>query len=245
MKNRCTLNKEVQHTYVVTGKTCESDRVFTLSLTLSDGSIPLYQSGQFITVYFPELYTPEGKAYSISSAPTEKGMTITVKIMGEFSSRLSLLMPGNTLVGSLPYGYFFTESKDNSLVMIAGGIGITPFRSMIIDTLMNNPDRYLTLFYSSKTVEDLTFKKEFEKLQEKYPTFSNYCFVTRERGTNQAYMYHRMRVVDILEHSIRGNVLGQEFLICGSVQFVGDMWRGLRAAGIPEDLMYTEAFFSH
>ena len=91
--------------YVVKEKTMEVPGVTTLFLTDEQDNVPPFTPGQYITVYFPELSTPEGKAYSISSAPRESTFSITVRNIGEFSGRLCSISPGETLLASLPYGF--------------------------------------------------------------------------------------------------------------------------------------------
>lgn len=245
MKNRCTLKTEAKNAYVVKKKTVESATVSTLRLELADGKVPAYHPGQFITVYFPESGTPEGKAYSISGAPQEGTLNITVRAMGEFSNRLCALEPGDRLTASLPYGYFYSESEGGSLIMIAGGIGVTPFRSMIKDSLVRDPARKLALFYSSRICDDLIFKKEFDQIQREQRNFKAFYYVTRESPPNHSVIRSRIDINDILGHGQRKNIAGREFLVCGSIPFVSDMWKGLRAGGVPEEAIYTEAFFSH
>lgn len=245
MKNHCELKTEIKKTYVVKEKIVESDTISTLKLTLPDGMVPSYHPGQFINIYFPELNTPEGKAYSISGAPHENVLNITIKAMGGFSCRLCSLCPGDTIEASLPYGYFYSESEESNLVMIAGGIGITPFLSMIRDFIERSSPRKLALFYSSRTYADLVFKKEFDQIQKRHKNFNGFYFVTREKKSDLSVIHNRMNISDILGNGQHRNIAGREFLICGSISFVSDIWKGLRAAGVPEELIYTEAFFSH
>ena len=244
MKNHCEIKTEVKKTYVVKEKIVESATISTLKLTLP-GGIPIYHPGQFINIYFPELHTPEGKAYSISGAPQEDTLSITIKAMGEFSSRLCSLCVGDTLSASLPYGYFYSESEESDLIMIAGGIGVTPFRSMIKDSIGRNSPRKLALFHSSRTYVDLVFKKEFDHIQREYKSFNGFYFVTREKNSDSSVIYNRMNIGDILGNGPHKHIAGREFLVCGSISFVSEMWKGLRAEGVPEELIYTEAFFSH
>lgn len=243
------MKEEIKKTYTVVENIKETPYVSTLKLAL-DGKIPAYCPGQFITVYFPELGTPEGKAYSISSAPHEKTLTITIKAMGLFSNKLVSLRPGDTLIASLPYGYFFSESEDSPLNMIASGIGITPFRGMIIEVLKKNPKREIKLFYTVKKFEDLLFKKEFDKLESSHPNFKAFYFITKEPAPRKGTLPGRMDSNDILGKPLSRcgymkSYENHEFLICGSISFVRDIWKSLRSSKIPEIAMYTEAFFSH
>ena len=236
------MKTEIKKKFIVKGKIAESPTIMTLNLMLEDGSIPEYRPGQFITIYFPELGTPEGKAYSISSAPSEKAFAITVKAIGLFSNKLCSMSPGNSFEASLPYGYFFSESEKSPLVLIAGGIGVTPFRAMIKEAVEQFPLRKITLLQSSKTAEDLIFKKEFNALARTHSNFRPIFFVTREQSLDPADVQRRIEIGDIVG---KKDPEDSEFFICGSIPFVRDMWKGLREKGVQEENICTEAFFSH
>ncbi len=231
--------KTNKKTYKVINTKQETKDVVTLFISCEDGN-PSYVPGQFITIYFPELNTPEGKAYSVSSAPGEP-MSITVRALGDFSRRLCALVSGDTFLASVPSGYFYSEFDTSTLVMLAGGIGITPFRSMMIDSVRKKNTRHLHLFYSNKTISDIAFGKELDALASEHDFVSVRHFITREEKIPDKITKGRMSakvVVSALE-----NTPETEFLICGSIPFVRDMWRGLKTEGIDEDYIYTEAFF--
>ncbi len=234
--------KDPRETYVVREKILEAPGVSTLKLLRDDGSIPAYIPGQCITVYFPESGTPEGKAYSISSAPWEDTMNITVRAIGDFSNRLCAMTSGDRITGSLPLGYFYSESGEAPLVMIAGGTGIMPFRSMILDAAKSNPSRNLSLFYSVRTMDDIIFANTFDIVWSGRENFNVQYFVTREKAPSCPIIQGRMNASAILRNLVHGPE--GEFLLCGSISFVRDMWRDLRSSGIPEEQLYTEAFFS-
>jgi len=224
----------------------EAENVSTLVLENSEGNLPSFIAGQYITVYFPESGTPEGKAYSISAGPSDilkNAFSITIKAIGEFSNKLVAMKSGDVVTGSLPYGYFYSESKDTPLVMVAAGIGVAPFRAMIHDCLKKVPTRRISLFYSNRSKKNIVFKTEFDYLLGMYPNLQIYYFITRER-TDFADMFQSrisgQKILGLVQDS-----LDTEFLICGPISFTRDLWRDLHTLGIPEEVIYTEAFFSH
>ena len=244
------MKEEIRKKYRVQEKVDEACSVCTLKLVLDDGSkkeaVPAYRPGQFITIYFPELGTPEGKSYSISSAPHEQTLNITVKGIGLFSKKLCSLKVGDVIAGSLPYGYFYSENETTDLVMIAGGIGVAPFRSMILDTLHRTPQRKLVLFYSNRTCADIIFKKEFENIAAQHKNVKILPFVTREKTSDYSVVPNRISIADIIGNAKKvSHIEGREFLLCGSIPFVRDFWKGLTHRGVSEEVIYTEAFFSH
>jgi CDP-4-dehydro-6-deoxyglucose reductase len=219
----------------------ETPRVTTLMLTKEDGTIPPYVAGQYLTIYRPE-GGADGKAYTVSSAPCERRLAISVKAVGAFSNRLAALRPGDVIAGSLPYGYFYSESRDTPLVMLASGIGVTPFRSMIVESAVRNPTRPLTLFYGARTLAEAAFKDEFDRIAGCVPAFRVCYFVTGEPAMGVDIFAGRMDAGRVL--GLAPDSANREFLVCGSIAFVRDLWRGLRAHGVSEESLYTEAFFS-
>lgn len=234
--------EEIKKTYKVVENCIETHDTVTLKLVFEDGSVPKYRSGQFITIYFQELGTPEGKAYSISSSPSEKTMNITVKAIGLFSKKLCAMKTGEMFTGSLPYGYFYSESDKAPLVLVGGGIGVTPFRSMILNSIEKTPFRKIILFQSCRTVEDIVFKKDFEELARKHSQFKPIFFVTRQKSPDPSHICRRIEIADIVG---KKSSKEKEYFICGSIPFVGDLWKALRKKGIAEEMICTEAFFSH
>lgn len=226
--------------YTVTKTIPEAPGVVSLELSC-EGGTSLYIAGQFITVYLPELGTSEGKTYSISSAH-EEPLRITVEERGPFSRHLCALKPGDTFLATEPGGYFYSESGTSTLVMLAAGIGIAPFRSVILESLQKNPARRIVLLYSSRTMENIVFREELGKLAAKHKTFEVRHFITREDAVPEGATKGRMSAETILQAV--GDASAQEFFICGSISFVRDVWKGLKLAGIPEELLYTEAFFA-
>ncbi len=238
--------------YKVISKKIEAPLVATLEFSCS--GLSEFIPGQFIDIYFPEFGSKQGKAYSLSSAPIEKKFCITVKAIGDFSNRLFDMKVGSVVFGSKPYGFFYSEEEDTCLVLIAGGIGIVPFRSMVLQYLKNNPRRRIFIFYSSRAERDIIFKKEFNSLEKIYQNLHFEYFITRQgkvsQKTSSAMVLGRIDFAKILKKinkskEVYAKIENKEFLICGSISFVRDMRRGLLKEGIPESAIYTEAFFSH
>lgn len=234
---------ENKEEYRVVHKVLEAEDVVTLKLLGKNDKIHTYTPGQFITVYFPQSGTPEGKSYSISSIPTEQTLNITVKAMGEFSNRLCSLKLDDKVTISPPYGFFFSESSDSNMIIFAAGIGVAPFRSMISNMLSINPQARISLHLSNKSIGGIIFRSEFERLEKKHPNFKLTNYITRERNIPSSMINSRININSIMEKTPHVDL--NEYFICGSISFVRDIWKDLRKVGVPEDLIFTEAFFSH
>jgi ferredoxin-NADP reductase len=217
----------------------ETPDVVTLRFVDADGQHANFIPGQFVTISFPDLDVAEGKAYSLSSLPDDSFLAVTVKKIGQYSSRLHELKSGNEMLVSEPYG-FLNPQFDMPIVCIAAGVGISPLLSIIRDTLKRDSRRDVRLWYSNRTCEDIVFAKELDKLQTKHQNFSIKHFITREKVTGN-YENGRIDIAKIL--SAEKLDPATFFLVCGAESFVGAMWHALVDNGISKSKIATETFF--
>lgn len=135
-----------------------------------DGPIP-FKAGQFLEWTLP-MTNPDTRGnrryFTLASSPTEKETRFTAKIIPESSSsfkkELLTLEKGAVMTGTQLAGDFLLPEKVNEkLVMIAGGIGITPFRSMIKFLLDTKQKRDTVLFYSAQTEQEFIYKDLFKE----------------------------------------------------------------------------------
>jgi len=109
--------------------------------------------------------------FTIASSPTEDSIRLGIKFYPEASSfkRMFLKMkPGSEIVaGQLAGEFTLPRNKNKKLVFIAGGIGITPFRSMIKHLLNNNEKREIILLYSNKIAADIAYADIFDEASQK------------------------------------------------------------------------------
>ncbi|HLN19145.1 MAG TPA: RnfABCDGE type electron transport complex subunit D [Patescibacteria group bacterium] len=107
--------------------------------------------------------------FTIASAPTEQEIRIGIKYnQGKSSYKRALLSmkKGDKIFASQLAGDFtLPKSRNKKLVFIAGGIGITPFRSMVKYIIDKNERRDIVLFYSCKLPEEITYKNIFDSAQ--------------------------------------------------------------------------------
>ncbi len=216
----------------------ETPDIVTLKLSAPDGGRPDFIPGQYIAVYFPDLGTPEGKVYSISSAPHQPWLAITVKRVGAYSSRLHSLRPGDTLQTSAPFGYFCPE-PEKPLVMLAGGIGVAPFWSIIQHDAYIDAKRPIQLWHSSRTLADRVFHEQLAQAAKTHPVFTLCEHITREHiKPTELLRSGRINPAAVISP-------GEQpmYMICGTVPFAKTMWQGLVQADVPEADIMTETFF--
>lgn len=203
---------------------------------------PAFIAGQYLTIKIPNLGPAEGKAYSISNTPDDNHIRITVRKIGTFSSALLSLKPGDTVTTSAPYGFFYPEvDEPNDLILLAGGIGVTPCLSIITQLAQAGDQRKVQLFYSNQTEKDIVFKSELDKLMATHAQLKVHHFITRETLVAPDYRAGRISSERILQTI--PDLDQAEFFICGSMDFTKSLWEGLRKSDIPAHKIYTEGFF--
>lgn len=129
-----------------------------------------YEAGDWIDVNFKDRQLDGGITYSLSSSPTEDKLTITFKLgISPFKKALQNLQAGDEMYIS-QYGndYNFYLKENRSSILLAGGIGIAPFRSMIKDVFDNKSKNEVHLLYMNKG-ESFVFAKEIDFWKKQLP----------------------------------------------------------------------------
>jgi ferredoxin-NADP reductase len=128
-----------------------------------------YSAGQFIELTLPHQADSRGEKrwFTLSSSPTEPHIALTTKFAkngSSFKKQLLSLKPKDQVTMSEPMGDFILPINQKlPLVFIAGGVGITPFRSIVKYLTDTRQPRNIKLFYAVNNQRDIIFTKEFNK----------------------------------------------------------------------------------
>lgn len=141
-----------------------------------------WKAGQYLIYTLPHKNMDlRGKMrfFTISASPFQKFPSISTKIVKESSSfkkALNKLKIGDEISAKGPDGDFVIKNPNKKYVFIAGGIGITPFASIIRQLNFEKKKINVTLLYSGKT-NDLPFKKDFEQIGKSHKEFKIEYFI--------------------------------------------------------------------
>lgn len=167
------------------------------------------------------------RAFTISSSPTEDFLMITTKKgISKFKKALEKLRAGDKISTSHPAGTF-TLDETESAVFLAGGIGSTPFRSMLkyaVDQKLSTP---ITLIYSNSD-NDFLFKKELNLWQKQYPSLTIHYVVTGRDGRLDQEKFSR--VTDSI------------YYLAGPPKMVDDFEKMLLMLGVDSTNIRTDRF---
>ena len=172
--------------------------------------------------------------YSLSAAPHPERLRITVKNLGEHSSSLLRLRPGTRVFAEGPYGALTANRRRRrKVLLIAGGIGITPLRALF-ETLPAGA-RDLTLLYRSGRPADVVFGKELAAIAEQRR--ARLLVVTghrRQLGHDPLSTTALTATVPDLRH--------HDVYVCGPDGMTRTVVRSLRAAKVPRRQIHHETF---
>lgn len=227
--------------FILVDKQEEAVDVMSLYLKTTDGSKYKFKAGQYVDIKPPSI-NGHGKSYTISSSPSDELVRVTVKRQGTVSSAIINMEIGDKIIFEGPYGVFYPEDGMKDIVMLAAGIGVTPFFSVIKDHFENKKDTNITLIYSNKTKADITFAKDLNDIKIDNPNLEIVHCITRENTTFGDITDNTRINEDVIKKHIT-NHNDKNYYICGSISFVRDMWKILKNIGISEENIYTEAFY--
>ena len=206
-----------------------------------------YKPGQFFNFYLaenPQSTNPNdyrlARPYSVVSSPTNKNfLEVAFRIAGNFTGRLAKLNPGDKVGVNGPFGAFiFNENTDKDVVMLAGGIGITPF----VSTLRYATDKQLgnkfTLFYSNRFANEVTMHSELLKLQNENKNIN--CVFTITREITAGFEHGRIDKTFLKKYA--GNLSEKVFYICGAHDFILAMAELLLKLGVDKSKIKKEDF---
>jgi ferredoxin-NADP reductase len=181
-----------------------------------------FKAGQAIALVIPG--DPKKRFYSMSSSPTEKGsIAITIKADDKtrplFGSLFSL-KPGSPVDIEGPVGSFaLPDTLEGPFYFLAGGSGVTPFRSMIKYILDTRPTTEQWLFHSAKDPDDLIFKEELLAWS-KNTAFHYIPTFTRWDSPDQKAETGRIGEALLRRHL---PLMKGLFFLCGPSEFVAHM----------------------
>lgn len=233
-------NKTNTYTWTIIDKQQETSEVFTLVLE-AIGEQPSFIAGQYLTVRLKDHEPLEGKCYSISSSPLDTRIVLTIKLLGKFSRALLAHSVGDTLTTSAPYGFFYPEEPFPAhLIFIAGGVGIAPIFSIIRTLCVNQNHPRMTLLYSNKTRDNIIFNEKLNAFAHPHSKLHIHHFITQEKVAESEFMHNGRISQEFLSTLPQGDA---NIFICGSIDFTKTIWTYEKEIGIPQNKIYTEAFF--
>lgn len=224
--------------FKVVNKRPVSDSIVEFTVT-ADFPLPKVEAGQYITVRVQ----PKGEEnlslrhYSICSVDTSTGLKFAVKREGT-GERKGLvshylhdeIQVGDTLEFTAPAGDFLLAESDKPLVLVSGGVGITPVVAMLEQQVKQNPARPIYWVHSCFNEKNHAFKAEVETLLAKAQNAVAHIVYTENAP--------RIDVNFVKQHLPQGS----DVYLCGSIGFMEDVLAALKESGWAESDIHFEPF---
>lgn len=168
--------------------------------------------------------------YSLSAAPGGQFLRITVKDRGDHSRALERLRPGTRVFAEGPYGAFIPRRTGRRVLLLAGGVGITPLRAMFA-TLGGD----VTLIYRASSESELVFREELDAIAQDRGLTVHYVVGSRaELGGDPL-------TPDVLRWLVPG-VHRMDVYLCGPTGMTETAVAALAGAGVPRRRIHYESF---
>jgi len=205
-----------------------------VTLRAKKDSIPKHRAGQFLFVRFPGDRTlNESHPFTISSAPHEAVLRVTIKASGDFTRALfSNIQTGIDAVVEGAYGLFDYKTGGQKQIWIAGGIGLTPFLSFVRD-MNGNLNHDIDFYYTVRHKDEALFVDEIESAAKKNPHLKVYIRYSATDGS--------LSIDDIVKNA-GGSVTGHHIYMCGPLPMVQAFEKKFLALGAPAGNLHYEEF---
>jgi glycine betaine catabolism B len=209
-----------------------------------DEPLPPFRAGQYVNLFVTIDGVRTSRPYSISSAPGQPHLDLTVRIKpGGFVTRhlFEGLRVADELESTGPQGHFYHEPliDGDDLVFLAGGSGITPFLSMIRHLVPSRPDKRVHLLLGSRANQDVIAAKELKALAKAHDHFKLTVVLSEPP---RSYRGARgLLDADRIRKSV-GDVAGRMFYVCGPDLMLDLCGRALEELGVPRHRVRKEVY---
>ncbi|MBM3876816.1 MAG: 2Fe-2S iron-sulfur cluster binding domain-containing protein [Verrucomicrobia bacterium] len=246
--------------FTVSKKIKECDGVYSFHLAPHDGKpLPPFKPGQYLTFSLdvPGRDKPVVRCYSLSDGPIHTThYRVTIKKEGPPADKPDLppgvassyfcdaVKEGDILNVKAPTGHFYLDmAKPNPIVLLGGGIGVTPMLSMAKAVAASGSKREVWFFYGVRSTQEHMLKEEIQTLAEAHDNIRlHVCYSRPGKGDVKGRDYHHASRVtpELLKELLPSN--NYEYYLCGAGPFMQTLNEGLESWGVPEKEIHYEAF---
>lgn len=201
--------------------------------------------------HVPVQVQPDGEAalirtYSLSSAPSDGYLRISIKSQGTASRYLhERVVAGDVLNVRPPMGSFTLDQQSTRpLVLIGAGVGITPLLAMLREQVGMGQARRIHLFHGARSLADLPFRNELASLQQQAAGMLRvYRALSQPEShalAGQDYDFAGRLGIEQVKATLALD--DYDFYLCGPGSFTQELYEGLRAVHVPDARIHAEAF---
>ena len=229
----------IRHRFKITHLVSETGDVTSVYIGGSNMDLFPIEAGQFMIVRFlTKGFRWEAHPFSMSCLPNGKNLRLSIKGVGDFTRHISDLKPGLSVFIDGPHGIFTSENcKSSKVLMIAGGIGITPIRSLAEELLSMGRD--VVLLYSNRNRASIVFEKE---LNEIVNSSSGRLKVIHVISDDPAWPGEKGRIDKEKITRLVPDFSEREVFLCGPPPMMKAVRATLFSIGVPNNCIHYERF---
>lgn len=228
----------------------ESRDIRSLFLAPLDHSCVPFTAGQHLPMRLQAGDEALVRTYSVSSAPSDGHIRISVKLQGKASRHLhENVQVGDLLEVRAPLGSFtLVDELARPAVLIGAGVGITPLiamaRELVAQNRQHQRTRHIHLFHSARSLAELPFREELSALQQQADGLLHIHRALSSPGAEAQLGrdYQLAGRLGFAQVKARLPLDDYDFYLCGPAGFLQDMYDGLRGLNIPDQRIHAEAF---
>lgn len=216
---------------------------YSVDVRPHNGKILDYIPGQFAFITPVSANVPkEEHPFTLSSTPSRPdAVQFIIRSLGDWTSKINRLKAGETVFIDGPYGLFshMVLPINEPIIMIAGGIGITPMLSMLRYMADVDDSRRILLIWSNKTKDHIVFPEEFKSLKHRLQHLQIIHVITRNNGgKNEIGRLDQSKI----EKLLKGWNRKSNVFICGPFEMIKDITRSVKNIGFSSARVYKEEF---
>jgi len=223
------INNYFKHRFKVIKVIKENKNITSIYISGKDLNKYKFDGGQFGIFRFLDNSFYQAHPFSFSKAYNGKEIRLSIKNLGDFTSKVKDIKIGTPIIIEGPFGVFTKKQiKYKNVVLIAGGIGITPIRSLLEDLSTTDISKNITVIYSIKEENEIIFKDELSSIQK-----------------NKIYYHLSSKEGHLSEDKLRSIILNPtqtDVFICGPSSMTESIIKILRKIGVNKKRIHFERF---
>ncbi|MEI5905522.1 NO-inducible flavohemoprotein [Bacillus spongiae] len=242
--------------FYIDQKIKESDVITSFYLKPVDkGDISSFLPGQYITIKVKpkDQKHTQLRQYSLSDAPGKDYYRISVKREDEVGEKAAGVVSnylhheaneGDTILLSAPAGDFALDTKKEApIVLLSGGVGLTPMISMLNTVIEKQPNRDVTFIHAALNSDVHAMAEHVNNIAKQHNNVKKYVAYSDPTTSDRAeknYDKEGFVTLDTLKDLVHDNQ--SEFYFCGPVPFMKAIYRNIKELGIPQEQIHYEFF---
>lgn len=239
----------------VTGVVRESSEITSFYLKpTDDGLLPPFEPGQFVSVRtVDDTGMTHIRQYSLSDAPHHDHLRLTVKRedasgdapAGIVSTSLHLdVVEGDVIELSFPQGHFVVDQeKDTPLVLLSGGVGITPMLGIVGHIAKEQPQRSIHFAHAARNREVHAMNDWLRGLAARHEKLDVQIYYEEVGASDMAGRhYDKQGRIDAGQFAVQDHLAEADYYICGPRGFMHAQIDSLKRAGVPDSRIHAEFF---